>query len=102
MDYQKEFSKLIAGEVTISSFALSIAAFYQDYNLKMVAALRAFREVRKVYSGQVDEATGKPISAVKADVLADATEEAHSYELARAHVNNIEMMMKALSFQNAN
>jgi len=75
----------------------ALAALYTTYNLKMVEALKAFREVRKSMIESVDEATGKVMSAVKADVLADATPEAATYELSRAHVNNIEIIIKVLT-----
>lgn len=72
-----------------------LAALYATYNIEMVDALRAFRLVRKGMIESVDESTGKQVSAVKADVLADATDEAHAYEVARAHVNNIEMLIRS-------
>ena len=90
MDYQK-----VEGEVKEKLFQL--ATLYPTYNLKMIDALNEFRKVKQQCSEEKDE-NGKTLSAAKADVLADATPEAHAYEVARAHVQNIEMMVEALSF----
>lgn len=72
-----------------------LARMYATYNLKMVDALREFRRVRQSFAVDVDE-NGKPLSAVKADIYADATPEAHTYEIARAHVNNIDHYIDSL------
>lgn len=93
MDYEK-----LEGDVQSQLFQL--AHLFPKYNLAMVDALAKFRAVKK---GCIEiEENGKTISAVKADVLADASKEAADYELARAHVINIEMIVKCLSFQNEN
>jgi hypothetical protein len=83
MDYQKTVDPL------------ELAALYSVYNLKMVDALREFRRVRKESADMVDD-NNKPISAVKADIFADALPQAHEYELARAHVSNITIMLDSL------
>jgi len=74
-----------------------LARMFSTYNLKMVEALREFRRVRKECADMTDD-NNKPISAVKADVFADSLPQAHEYELARAHVNNIDMVMRSLSY----
>ena len=99
-DYEKEFQKFIAGEATAADTMNKMAREFPSYNLRMVEALHAFRLAREEIIKT--EENGKPISAVKADVLADATPQAHAYEVARVHVTNIEMIVKALSFQNEN
>lgn len=103
--YQKEYNLFIRPETntpghvqtSLDGLIKYLSGQYAEFNLKMVAALREFRRIKSEIIDQTD-ANDKPISAVKADVIADATNEAAAYELARAHVNNIDMMMKALSY----
>ncbi len=99
-DYEKEFQKFLAGESTAENTMNMMARDFPSYNLRMMEALHVFRQVKKAMLET--EENGKPISAAKADILADATPEAHAFEVARAHVTNIEMIVKALSFQNEN
>lgn len=72
-----------------------LAHYFAVYNLRLVDALRARREAHKSCEEQADS-NGKPISSAKAQVMADATPEAHDYETAKAHVLNIEQMINAL------
>ena len=94
-DYQKVFQKFVLDGEDREHVVLLMARDYAIYNLKMVEALRAFRSVKASVIEQTD-ANDKPISAVKADVIADATPEAANYEIARAHVNNIDHYIDSL------
>ena len=94
MDYQKV-------EGGISERLSKLGLFYVDYNMKMVQALIALRAVRKSIIESKDE-NDKPVSAVKADVLADATPEATAFAVAQTHVDNINMMIRTLSYPHEN
>lgn len=72
-----------------------LSLHFSDYNLRMIHKLRAYNRVAKEIETQTDE-NGKSISSTKAKVLSEATDEAHDYELARAHVQNIEQNINAL------
>jgi hypothetical protein len=100
-DYEKAFQKFVAEGGDHAALAAELAKDYAVYNLRMVEALKMFRQVRARCVEETD-VNDKPISAVKADILADADPAAHIYEVARVKVNNIEMMVKCLSFQNDN
>lgn len=101
MDYKKEYAEFIAkfnlGPVSgfeVGELISRMANYYSDYNLMMIEALRVFSNVRREFEGQSD-ANGKPISSSKAEVLADATDEANKFRIARAHVQNIEQIINA-------
>lgn len=75
---------------------MRMAGHFARYNVRMGDALRAFSAVKAGFQSQPDPATGKPMSSTKAEMLADATGEAATYELARIHVQNIEQYINAL------
>lgn len=102
MEYAKEYKEFISrfNDQPVSGFEVGeliakMANYFSDANLGMVEALRRFNEVRRECESQVD-GNGKPISSSKAEVMADATEEAALYYTARAHVQNIEQIINAL------
>ena len=78
----------------VGEFIIKLADFYPEYNLKMVEALHLANNAAKDCEEQVDS-NGKAISSAKAKVLADATTESHQYEIARAHVQNLDQLISA-------
>lgn len=71
-----------------------MAAHYIRHNLILARTLKmASQTSSAIYS---TEDGGKPISAAKASILADATPEAAAYQEARVHVQNIETTINAL------
>jgi hypothetical protein len=88
-----ETTPTMAGEVLIR-----IAGLFPNYNLAMIKAERSFSLVKRDEVVKTDEATGKAISATKADTLADASSDAFVYREAKGHVANIEMLIGALKF----
>ena len=100
-EYKKVFKELMdaieAGSVSVSDvgvFIVKLSNHYADYNLKMVDAIHVANNAAKDCEEQTDT-NGKAISSAKAKVLAEATAEAHEYEIARAHVQNIEHFIEA-------
>lgn len=85
----------VSGE-EIGKMIMKLAGYFARYNVRMGDALRAFSRVKADYQNQVDPATGKTMSSAKAETLADATDEAAKYEMARIHVSNIEQYINAL------
>ena len=75
---------------------MKLAGLFMQYNLKYAEALKQYTAVKATLANQVDPQTGKGISSSKADVLADATPEHNSYEMAKVHICNIEQAINAL------
>lgn len=99
--YQEFLAKYSKTETTPSEAGevlVRLAGLFPNYNLTMVAAERAFSIIHKTIIESSDDLTGKAISSVKADTIADATQEAFDFKKARAHVQNIEMLIGALKF----
>lgn len=101
-DYEKEFKEFISSfqDHPVSGFEageliVRMANYYSDYNLAMVEAIRGLSNVRKDFETSTD-AGGKILSSTKAEVFADATQEAHVYQVARAHVQNLEQIINSL------
>ena len=55
-----------------------------------------FHRVFANIANQIDEASGKPLSMAKAEILAKATPEAEAYGKERVHLENIEQAIGAL------
>ena len=99
IEYEKfssEFRKTEVSGEEVGEVVMHMAAYYSRYNVRLGDALRAFSAVKADFQNQTDTATGKAMSSSKAETLADATEEAAKYELARIHVQNIEQYINAL------
>lgn len=95
-EFQKNFKKTeISGE-EVGELIMHMAGYFARYNVRMSDALRAFSIVKAGFQNQADVATGKPMSTSKAEILADATPEATTYELARIHVQNLEQYLNSL------
>ncbi|HEA46433.1 MAG TPA: hypothetical protein ENH99_01490 [Candidatus Pacearchaeota archaeon] len=105
MDYQELFDDFIqkynksetspseAGEILVR-----IAGLFPNYNEAMIKAERAYALVCRDEVLKTDEISGKAISSVKAETLANASVEATAFKKARGHVANIEMLIGSLKF----
>lgn len=99
LDYEAfagNFRKTEVSGEEVGEMVMKMASYFSRYNVRMGDALRAFSAVKASFQNQVDAATGKAMSSSKAEVLADATPEAATYEMARIHVNNIEQYINSL------
>ena len=85
----------VSGE-EVGELVMHLANHFARYNSRMGDALRAFSVVKAGLINSVDESSGKGMSASKAEILADATPEANTYEIARINVVNIEQMLNAM------
>lgn len=102
-DYMKEYEEFISNfrktEVSgeeVGEVIVKMAGYFARYNVRMGDALRAFSAVKSSFQSQLDTSSGKTMSSAKAELLADATTEAATYEMARIHVNNIEQYINSL------
>lgn len=87
----KEISGAEVGEMVAK-----MAGYFTIYNLKTIRALKIYSKVICEIQSQQDIVTGKTISSTKAEILASATPEAHVYEEAKAHTQNLEHMINGL------
>lgn len=94
--FQSNFRKTEVSGEEIGEMIMKMAGYFARYNVRMGDALRAFSVVKASFQNQVDTTTGKAMSSAKAETLADATEEAAKYEMARIHITNLEQYINAL------
>lgn len=99
-DYEKFMKALeeqgglmAAGE--IGEMIVRMASYFTRHNLILGRTLKMYSKVAKELYSQVDD-KGKAISAAKAAILTDATEEAFDYQEAKVHIANIEQSINAL------
>jgi len=85
---------MVSGE-EVGEVIMRLASCYAKYNLNLVRAEKALSAIAVINEMTIDE-NGKPISSAKAKIVTEATEESFQYNLARAHVNNIEAFINAL------
>jgi hypothetical protein len=85
----------VSGE-EVGELVMRMAAYYAQYNLRYVKAMKAYSIVAKDIEMSSDESTGKAISSSKAKVIASATPEANNYEESKIHVSNLEQLINAL------
>lgn len=103
VEYRKRFNDCVAlmretgGAVEASTIALVAAELVQDMlfftNLLKDARLDLATVARDYIVSEVD---GKPMSAAKAEILTNASEEADAYEVAKMHVANFDQMISIL------
>jgi len=94
--FSNNFRKTEVSGEECGEMVMKMAGYYSRYNVRMGDALRAFSTVKADFQNQIDQTSGKSMSTSKAEILADATEQAATYEMARIHVNNIQEYINAL------
>lgn len=97
-EYAAFLDKFQVQEVAAAEVGELIARMSQHFtkhNLILSRALKLYSSASKE-AHQGFDASGKPISAAKADVIAAATDEAAAYQEAKVHVQNIEQNINAL------
>ena len=94
--FQKNFRLTQVSGEEVGELIMKMAGYFARYNVRMGDALRAFSRVKSDFQSQVDTATGKTTSSAKAELLADATPEAATYEMARIHTQNLEQYINSL------
>lgn len=90
------FKKTMVSGEEVGEMVARMANHYAKLNLRLASALREYSEVIKKFQISTDENTGKAMSSVKAEALAAATPEAHTYNVFKAHTQNLEQMLNAL------
>ena len=85
---------MAAGE--IGCMITRMSSYFSRHNVILGRTLKMFNKISKDVYSSMDENTGKPISAAKAAILADAADEGADYQEAKIHVQNIEQNINAL------
>lgn len=87
--------KEVSGE-EVGELIARMAQHFARHNLISIRSLKVYAKLKSELHAQPDGATGKPMTAAKADTISAATPEACAYEEARVHVQNIEQIINAL------
>lgn len=99
LDYEafsNNFRKTEVSGEEVGELIMKMAGYFARYNVRMGDALRAFSRVKSDFQSQIDTSSGKTMSSAKAELLADATSEAATYEMSRIHTQNLEQYINAL------
>ncbi len=94
-EFFASFNKQPVSGAEAGELVVKLADYYSEYNLKLIEAMRKFNQIKKACSEQTD-GNDKMVSVAKAEMMADATPEAAAFELARAHVQNLDQMISAV------
>jgi len=94
-DFQKAFKLGETSPDQVGELILKMAGHFARYNLQYANKIRNISAVKANLINSNDE-NGKPMSASKAEILADATEEGAGYKLAQIHINNIQELINSL------
>lgn len=97
-DYNNFLVNYHRGQVSgeeVGEVIVKMASYFAQYNMMMVLADRELAKVARDIESRTDE-NGKAISSAKAKIFTDATEESGEYNMARAHVQNIEQFLNGL------
>jgi hypothetical protein len=94
-DFMNNFSHQNISGAEVGEMVARMAQHFTNHNLLLGRALRVYKtRAQKIYNSV--DANGKPITASKAEIEADATDEAFVYQEAKINVQNIEQMINAL------
>jgi hypothetical protein len=85
----------VSGE-EVGEFIMKMTGYYIRYNIRYSDAIRLFSAVKSDFQNRLDPANNKPMSSAKAQMLADSTPEAATYEIARIHVQNLEQIINSM------
>lgn len=101
-DYEQIYSDFIKnyslGNTTgeqVGELVARLAGYYPYYNGAMAKAERSYALRCRDEVLKTDEATGKAVSSVKAETIANASVDATAFKQARVHVQNLEMLIQS-------
>ena len=93
--FMQDYSLGVTTGEMVGNLIAKLAGYYPNYNSLMVKAERAFAIICRDEVTKTDDATGKAVSATKAETIADASAEATAFKEARSHVQNLEMLIQS-------
>lgn len=94
-DFLKDYNSGSTTSEKVGELVARLAGYYPNYNAALVKAERSFALVSRDEVLKTDDATGKAISASKADVISNASPEASAFRTAKMHVQNLEMLIQS-------
>lgn len=94
-DFIKNYSLGSTTGEQVGELVARLASYYPNYNAAMAKAERGYALVCRDEVLKTDETTGKAISATKAETIANASNEASAFKMARVHVQNLEMLIQS-------
>ena len=94
-EFMKNYALGATSGEQVGELVAKLAGFYPNYNLAMAKAERIFALISRDEVLKTDETTGKAISSAKAETVANASNEASAFKLARVHVQNLEMLIQS-------
>ncbi len=93
-DFLKTYHRGQVSAEEVGELIVKMASYFAQYNMAMVLADRALAMVARDIESRTDE-NGKAISSSKAKIFTDATDESMEYNMAKAHIQNIEQFLNA-------
>jgi len=101
IEYTQFISKYKQGQTSgeeVGEVISRMAQYFAEKNLLLVGCNERLTKVAAETVQGDDEATGKPISVSKADILIKATPESHAVRGVKADLENIEQFINALKY----
>jgi len=93
--FMNSFRKTEVSGEEVGEFIMRMTGHYIRYNIRYSDSIRLFSAVKSDFQNRLDS-NGKPMSSAKAQMLADSTPEAATYEIARIHVQNLEQIINSM------
>ncbi len=94
-DFLKNYSLGTTTGEQVGELVARLAGYYPFYNGAMAKAERSYALRCRDEVLKTDEATGKAVSSVKAETIANASPDATAFKQARVHVQNLEMLIQS-------
>lgn len=97
-DFIKAYASGTTTGEQVGELIAKLAGFYPNYNGVLNKTERMFASVARKEVEKTDEITGKPVSATKAETIANDSAEAGAYKQARVHIENLEMLIQSAKY----
>ncbi|MFA5696386.1 MAG: hypothetical protein WC917_02970 [Bacilli bacterium] len=94
--FESNFKRTQVSPEEVGELIMHMTAYFIRYNVRLGEAIKRASIIKANLQNQSDPITGKSMSSSKAGILADATPEAHMYEMARIHVTNIQEIINSM------
>jgi inorganic triphosphatase YgiF len=94
-DFLKNYASGTTTGENVGELVAKLAGYYPFYNGAMAKAERAYALRCRDEVLKTDDLTGKAVSSVKAETLANASSDATLFKEARVHVQNLEMLIQS-------
>lgn len=96
--YKEFMDNYVSGVTTgeqVGELIARLAGYYPNYNSVLVKNETAYAIVSRNEVLKTDDQTGKAVSSVKAETIANASQEAFLFRTAKAHIQNLEILIQS-------